>query len=49
MLRYDADISAEIVDSQSNVEVVVEEAASHLESRPCPSVTGTLDIKIKRD
>ena len=49
MLRYDADISAEIADRQSNVAVVVEEAASHLESRPCPSATETLEIKIKQD
>ena len=49
MLRYEADISAEIADRQSNVEVVVEETASHLESRPFPSATETLEIKIKQD
>ena len=49
MLGYDASISAKITDRRSIVEVVAEEAASHLESPPCSTATDALKIGIESD
>ena len=49
VLGCDASISAKTTDRQSNVEVVTEEAASHLESQPHSMATGALKIRIDHD